>query len=286
MLQPMHELLQDAKKGHYGIPAPNAFSRFTMEACLQAASELSSPVIIGVPGIFGIEEMGDLARFYQVKYPKVPFALNLDHGGPYEHLIRAIRAGFSSVMVDRSTLPYEQNLAESKEIVKVAHAVGVSVEAELGHVGNGLEYEETRDAGLTHPDEAVAFVEETGVDCLAVAVGTSHGVYKGTPHLDYGLLKTIAGEVDVPLVLHGGSGTGDDKIAKAIECGIQKVNLWTDLSQASNMEVKKIIEQDYGEGADPNRKKINACQYDEAGAAGYKAALMHYMEVFGCVGKA
>lgn len=286
MLQPMHELLQDARKGHYGIPAPNAFSRFTMEACLQAAAELNSPVIIGVPGIFGIEEMGDLARFYQAKYPQVPFALNLDHGGPYEHLIRAIRAGFSSVMVDRSTLPYEQNLSESKEIVKVAHAVGVSVEAELGHVGNGLEYEETRDTGLTHPDEAVAFVEETGVDCLAVAVGTSHGVYKGTPHLDYDLLKTIASEVDVPLVLHGGSGTGDDKIAKAIECGIQKVNLWTDLSQASNMEVKKIIEQDYGEGADPNRKKINACQYDEAGAAGYKAALMHYMEVFGCVGKA
>ncbi len=286
MLQPMRELLQDAKEGHYGIPAPNAFSRFTMEACLQAAAELNSPVIIGVPGIFGIEEMGDLARFYQVKYPQVPFALNLDHGGPYEHLIRAIRAGFSSVMVDRSTMPYEQNLAESKEIVKVAHAVGVSVEAELGHVGNGLEYEETRDAGLTHPDEAVAFVAETGVDCLAVAVGTSHGVYKGTPHLDYDLLKTIAGEVDVPLVLHGGSGTGDDKIAKAIECGIQKVNLWTDLSQASNIEVKKIIEQDYGEDADPNRKKINACQYDEAGAAGYKAALMHYMEVFGCVGKA
>ncbi len=106
--------------------------------------------------------------------------MNLDHGGPFEHLIRAIRAGFSSVMVDRSTLPYEQNVAESKEIVKIAHAVGVSVEAELGHVGQGVEYEQTRDAGLTHPEEAVSFVEETGVDCLAVAVGTSHGAYKGT----------------------------------------------------------------------------------------------------------
>lgn len=286
MLQPMHELLQEAKKGNYGIPAPNAFSRFTMEACLQAADELNSPVIIGVPGVFGIEEMGDLARFYQVRYPRVPFALNLDHGGPYEHLIRAIRAGFSSVMVDRSTLPYEQNVAESKEIVKIAHAVGVSVEAELGHVGNGNEYAETRDAGLTHPDEAVSFVEETGVDCLAVAVGTSHGAYKGTPHLEYDLLTTIAHEVDVPLVLHGGSGTGDDLIAKAIKCGIQKVNLWTDLSQASNMKVKEIVESDYGPNSNPDKKKTNACQYDEAGAAGYKEALMHYMHVFGCVDKA
>lgn len=101
MLQPMHELLQDAKKGRYGIPAPNVFSRFSMEACLQAADELKSPIILGVPGIFGIEEMGELARFYERRYPRVPFALNLDHGGPFECLIRAIRSGFSSVMVDR-----------------------------------------------------------------------------------------------------------------------------------------------------------------------------------------
>lgn len=286
MLTPMHELLQDAKNGHYGIPAPNVFSRFTMEACLQAADELSAPVILGCPGVFGIEEMGELARFYERRYPNVPFALNLDHGGPFEHLIRAIRAGFSSVMVDRSTLPYDQNVAESKEIVKIAHAVGVSVEAELGHVGQGNEYEETRDAGLTHPEEAASFVEETGVDCLAVAVGTSHGAYKGTPHLEYELLSTIAQSVDVPLVLHGGSGTGDDLIAKAIECGIQKVNLWTDLSQASNLAIKEVIDADYAPDVDPNKKKINACQYNEIGAKAYKEALMHYMHVFGCVNKA
>ena len=189
-------------------------------------------------------------------------------------------------MVDRSTLPYEQNVAESKEIVKIAHAVGVSVEAELGHVGQGVEYEATRDAGLTHPEEAVSFVEETGVDCLAVAVGTSHGAYKGTPHLEFDLLETIAKSVDVPLVLHGGSGTGDDLIAKAIKCGIQKVNLWTDLSQASNMAVKEAIDADYAPDVDPDKKKISSWQYDMIGADGYKAALEHYMHVFGCVGKA
>ena len=158
MMEPMHELLQEAKKGGYGIPAPNVYNRFTIEAALQAADELNAPVILGCPGVFGIEEVGELARYYERKYPRVPFAVNLDHGGPFEHLIRAIRAGFSSVMVDRSTLPYEQNVAESKEIVKIAHAVGVSVEAELGHVGQGVEYEQTRDAGLTHPEEAVSFV--------------------------------------------------------------------------------------------------------------------------------
>ena len=141
MMEPMHELLQEAKKGGYGIPAPNVYNRFTIEAALQAADELNAPVILGCPGVFGIEEVGELARYYERKYPRVPFAVNLDHGGPFDHLIRAIRAGFSSVMVDRSTLPYEQNVAESKEIVKIAHAVGVSVEAELGHVGQGVEYE-------------------------------------------------------------------------------------------------------------------------------------------------
>lgn len=286
MMEPMHELLQEAKKGGYGIPAPNVYNRFTIEAALQAADELNAPVILGCPGVFGIEEVGELARYYERKYPRVPFAVNLDHGGPFDHLIRAIRAGFSSVMVDRSTLPYEQNVAESKEIVKIAHAVGISVEAELGHVGQGVEYEQTRDAGLTHPEEAVSFVEETGVDCLAVAVGTSHGAYKGTPHLEFELLETIAKSVDVPLVLHGGSGTGDDLIAKAIKCGIQKVNLWTDLSQASNMAVKEAIEADYAPDVDPDKKKISSWQYDMIGADGYKAALEHYMHVFGCVGKA
>lgn len=124
-------------------------------------------------------ECADIAKFYERRYPEVPFALNLDHGGPYEQIVQAIHAGFSSVMIDRSTCAYEQNVKEVKEIVKIAHAVGISVEAELGHVGQGAEYEETRDAGLTKLEEALSFVQETGVDCLAVAVGTSHGVYKG-----------------------------------------------------------------------------------------------------------
>ena len=286
MLEPMKDLLVEAKRGGYAVPAPNVFDKESVEAAFNAAEELDSPVILDVGYAMGIEETGMIAKYYGAKHPRIPWALNLDHGGPFEHAILAIRSGYSSVMVDRSTLSFEDNVAQVADVVRIAHAVGVSVEAELGHVGQGVEYEQTRDAGLTHPEEAVSFVEETGVDCLAVAVGTSHGAYKGTPHLEFELLETIAKSVDVPLVLHGGSGTGDDLIAKAIKCGIQKVNLWTDLSQASNMAVKEAIEADYAPDVDPDKKKISSWQYDMIGADGYKAALEHYMHVFGCVGKA
>ena len=286
MLEPMKDLLVEAKRGGYAVPAPNVFDKESVEAAFNAAEELDSPVILDVGYAMGIEETGMIAKYYGTKHPRIPWALNLDHGGPFEHVILAIRSGYSSVMVDRSTLSFEDNVAQVADVVRIAHAVGVSVEAELGHVGQGVEYEQTRDAGLTHPEEAVSFVEETGVDCLAVAVGTSHGAYKGTPHLEFELLETIAKSVDVPLVLHGGSGTGDDLIAKAIKCGIQKVNLWTDLSQASNMAVKEAIDADYAPDVDPDKKKISSWQYDMIGADGYKAALEHYMHVFGCVGKA
>lgn len=286
MFEPMKDLLVEAKRGGYAVPAPNVFDKESVEAAFNAAEELDSPVILDVGYAMGIEETGMIAKYYGTKHPRIPWALNLDHGGPFEHVILAIRSGYSSVMVDRSTLSFEDNVAQVADVVRIAHAVGVSVEAELGHVGQGVEYEQTRDAGLTHPEEAVSFVEETGVDCLAVAVGTSHGAYKGTPHLEFELLETIAKSVDVPLVLHGGSGTGDDLIAKAIKCGIQKVNLWTDLSQASNMAVKEAIEADYAPDVDPDKKKISSWQYDMIGADGYKAALEHYMHVFGCVGKA
>lgn len=286
MLEPMKDLLVEAKRGGYAVPAPNVFDKESVEAAFNAAEELDSPVILDVGYAMGIEETGMIAKYYGTKHPRIPWALNLDHGGPFEHVILAIRSGYSSVMVDRSTLSFEDNVAQVADVVRIAHAVGISVEAELGHVGQGVEYEQTRDAGLTHPEEAVSFVEETGVDCLAVAVGTSHGAYKGTPHLEFELLETIAKSVDVPLVLHGGSGTGDDLIAKAIKCGIQKVNLWTDLSQASNMAVKEAIEADYAPDVDPDKKKISSWQYDMIGADGYKAALEHYMHVFGCVGKA
>ncbi len=134
-------------------------------------------------------------------------------------------------MVDSSTLPFQENVLEVKEIVKIAYSVGVSVEAELGHVGVGNEYYKTRDSGLTNPKEAIEYAKQTNVDCLAVEVGTSHGTYKEEPRLDFELLQKLNSILDVPLVLHGGSGTGDDNLKRTIKTGIQKVNLFVDLNK-------------------------------------------------------
>ncbi len=225
MLVPMVNILNDAKRGRYGVVAPNVLNMETIQVTFEAAKELRAPIITNYAGAEHIEIISEITRFYAQKYPEVVVALNFDHGFKYEDIIRAIRAGFTSVMIDRSTLPYEENVAEVKEIVKIAHAVGVSVEAELGHVGMGYEYEETRDLGLTEPEEAVRYIKETNVDCLAVAIGTSHGTYKGTPHLDFELLEELNSLIDIPLVLHGGSGTGDKNLRRAVKTGIQKVNL-------------------------------------------------------------
>ena len=291
MLEPMKDLLVEAKRGGYAVPAPNVFDKESVEAAFNAAEELNSPVILDVGYAMGIEETGEIAKYYGARHPRIPWVLNLDHGGPFEHVILAIRSGYSSVMVDRSTLSFEENVAQTADVVRIAHAVGVSVEAELGHVGQGVEYEATRDAGLTHPEEAAEFVERTGVDCLAVAVGTSHGVYKGTPHLEFDLLQTLAEGLDIPLVLHGGSGTGDDNLQRAVKTGIQKVNLYTDLGEAWLAALKHEIAVYEGTAEEISadefknaKKKITQLMEDSC-RAGYQAKLMHYMELFGSNGR-
>ncbi len=291
MLEPMKDLLVEAKHGGYAVPAPNVFDKESVEAAFNAAEELNSPVILDVGYAMGIEETGEIAKYYGGRHPRIPWALNLDHGGPFEHVILAIRSGYSSVMVDRSTLPFEENVAQTADVVRIAHAVGVTVEAELGHVGQGIEYEATRDAGLTRPEEAAEFVEHTGVDCLAVAVGTSHGVYKGTPHLEFDLLATLASELDIPLVLHGGSGTGDENLHRAVTTGIQKVNLYTDLGEAWLQALKREIAihegtaEELTEDEFKNAKKKITQLMEDSCRNGYQAKLMHYMKLFESAGR-
>lgn len=292
MIIPMHQLLKEAKKGGYGVAAPNVFNRETIEACFLAAKELRAPIILDVAGVHGIYECAELARFYERRYPEVPVAVNLDHGGPFEDIANAIRAGFSSVMIDRSQSSFEDNVKETAEIVKFAHACGISVEAELGHVGQAFEYDKTRDSGLTRPEEAADFLAQTNVDCLAVAVGTSHGVYQGECKIDFPLLDTLAAQIEQPLVLHGGSGSGDDNLRKTIEHGIQKVNLNTDLvmsgldameaSYANKLEIKvpKGVDTD-----EFTTKRMNMQQLFAVGADAYKAKLMHYMKLFKSEGR-
>ena len=256
MMEPMHELLQEAKKGGYGIPAPNVYNRFTIEAALQAADELNAPVILGCPGVFGIEEVGELARYYERKYPRVPFAVNLDHGGPFEHLIRAIRAGFSSVMVDRSTLPYEQNVAETKEIVKIAHNKGISVEAEVGGIG-GVEDGVASNGELADPEQCKA-IADLGVDFLACGIGNIHGLYPanwaGLSFDRLSEIKALTG--DLPLVLHGGTGIPVEQVQKAISLGVSKINVNTDLQVVFAEATRKYIESgadQQGKGYDPRK---------------------------------
>lgn len=292
MIVPMHKLLKDAKKNHYAVAAPNCFNKESIQCCFEAANELKAPIILDVGVVHGIEECADLARYFEKIFPNVPYALNLDHGGPFEHIMRAIRARFSSVMIDRSTLIFEENVREVKEIVKIAHTLGITVEAELGHVGQGVEYEDTRNSGLTNPLEAERFVRQTGVDCLAVAVGTSHGVYVGKPHLEFDLLKQLAASIDIPLVLHGGSGTGDDNLSKAVEYGIQKVNLWTDLGNAwideLKVELRNRDEKKYDRSDSEFKKKKKTIQQVLMDSAqnGYKKKLMYYMKLFNSCNKA
>lgn len=231
MLVSMKEILDRASKGNYGVVAPNVGSELESRAAIEAAEEMKAPLILDV----GFKANPDIVFFGKILTDlcirsSVPIAINLDHGGDFSHVISAIRAGFTSVMVDRSTLPYEENVAEVKDIVRIAHSVGVSVEAELGHVGQGTNYAVDRDAAMTKPEEAKKYIEDTGVDCLAVAIGTAHGAYIGTPTLDFDRLAAIKKATNnFPLVMHGGSGSGDENIRKACTLGINKVNINNDL---------------------------------------------------------
>jgi fructose-bisphosphate aldolase class II len=292
MIVTMKELLIRAKAERYGIAAGNVFNDGTVKAAFEASHNLRSPLIIACTPYVPIEELSLLARHYATEYPDALVALHLDHGKEYEQAVKAIKCGFTSIMLDKSTLPIEENIEAVREVVRLAHAAGVTAEAELGHVGQGSEYGETRDSGLTRKEEAQRFVQETGVDCLAVAIGTSHGVYKGKPCLDLELLDEIAHTVDVPLVLHGGSDTGDENLKRAISRGMQKINLSTDPATGFLKEIYAYAAET-GEVFDANGDiafKGNRVAFTNTGlqraAEAWKDVLIHYMKVFGSVGKA
>lgn len=211
----------------------------------------------------------DEIYFYFI-YFLLTFAINLDHGKSYEDIMLGINSGFTSIMVDRSSLSYEDNIAQTKETVKMCRPLNISVEAELGHVGQGEDYSSDGSDHFTKPEEAKKFVEETGIDCLAVAIGTAHGRYHGTPHIDFDLLKQITNVVDIPLVLHGGSGTGDENLRKAVKNGIQKVNLATELVVAVKEELETFIQD----------KNFDKWQLIPSFIKGYSDRLEHYVKLF------
>lgn len=248
MLVTGKELLDHANKNGYAVGAFNINNMEIVQAIIEAAEETNSPVILqasqGGIKYAGIEYITALGKVAAEK-AKVPVALHLDHGTDFEQVMLCIRYGFTSVMIDGSKHPLRENIELTKKVIDVAHAVGVSVEAELGKIA-GTEDDITVDemeATFTDPDEAKLFVEETGVDYLAVAVGTAHGVYKGEPKLDFDRIRKIKELVGIPLVLHGSSGVPADSIKKAIEAGINKVNIDTDLRIAFTTAMKDFLKK-------------------------------------------
>lgn len=248
MLVSLNEMLADAREKHYALPAFDVSNYDMMKAVLEACEEERSPALLMALGVdLQGRDMNLLASMVRSAsdYFNIPVCLHLDHATDFGFIKKAIDAGFSSVMYDGSVLDFENNAKNTAEVVKYAHAHGITVEAELGHVGNGSvgsisETGTDTDPGesLTVPAEVAQFVDITNVDALAVAIGTAHGVYQKTPELRIDRLDEITAVCNRPLVLHGGSGTPDDQMQAAIRHGITKINIYSDVVSAMNKGLK------------------------------------------------
>jgi len=279
----LREVLEPAEKGGYAVGAFNANNMEIVQAIIEAAEEERSPVILQASqGAIKYAGLGYIVAMVKAaaQESSVPVVLHLDHGTDFEQVMRCIRYGFSSVMYDGSKLPLEENIAMTQKVIDVARAVGVSVEAELGKIG-GTEDDitvEEREALFTDPLEAQRFVQETGIDALAIAIGTAHGPYKGEPRLDFPRLKRIKELTGARLVLHGASGVPDEAIRKAIELGINKINIDTDIRQAFTAGLKDFIKNN-PDNIDPRKMLAPA-------KAKMKEIIREKMRLFGCAGKA
>lgn len=249
MLVNLNDVLKKAQKEKYAVGLFNTTDSDMLQAAIEAAEELNSPIVIGTAEIllpYGELKLIAPSVIAAAKRAKVPVVVHYDHGLTFERCMEALKLGFSSVMFDGSTKDYASNLAETREIVKIAHAFGASVEGEIGHVGNADVGDENLTDMYTTPEEAEAYIAATGVDALAVAIGSAHGVYKKKPMLNIQRLKEIRAKVDAPLVLHGGSGLSDDDFRNTIREGIAKVNIFTDLCLAGDRAMKEGEEKGLG----------------------------------------
>lgn len=235
MLANLNDVLFKAQKEHYAVGLFNTTDTDMLEAVIGAAEEMNSPVIIGTAQVllpYGELKLLAPSLRAAAERASVPVVLHFDHGTTFDRCMEALQLGFTSIMFDGSAGDPEQNIRETAEVVRIAHAMGVTVEGEIGHVGQADAGDGLTADMYTTPEEAVAFVKATGVDALAVAIGTAHGVYKTKPRLDIERLRQIREALDTPLVLHGGSGLTDDDFRNTIAGGIAKVNIFTDLCLA------------------------------------------------------
>jgi len=303
MLVTMKEILEKANREGYCVAAPNVIDDRSARAIIAAAERANSPVIIDIaPSGFKGNELYRMARVCAeyAEVSNVPVAINLDHGKNYDQCVAGCASACTSIMVDRSTLPFEENVSLVSELVKVAHSLGKSVEAELGHVGTnvGAEKEietsktmETQDdirAGFTRVEEAVEYVKQTGIDALAVAVGTVHGAYpKGVvPKIDFDLIAELHKAVNVPLVVHGGSGTALDDMAKLGPAGISKINIMADLVENGIRYTGAFVEKHGGYDNLYHTSTGEMKKFIEEFYKGYEDKLYEYLIILGSQNKA
>lgn len=276
MLVNLDCVLKKAQKEGYAVGLFNTTDTDMLEAAISAAEELNSPIIIGTAEVllpYGELKLIAPSIVAAAKRAKVPVVVHYDHGLTFERCIEALKLGFSSIMFDGSLKGEKENLEETAEIVKIAHAFGATVEGEIGHVGEA--------AGVSEKDryttvkEAVDFANKTGVDALAVAIGTAHGAYKTKPQLNIERLKEIRAAVNVPLVLHGGSGLSDEDFKNTVAAGVSKINVFTDLCIAGENAMRESVEQKLGYLATRAEK-----------VAAIKQAVIKKIKVFGSQNKA
>lgn len=283
----LKEALSQSVANKYAVGAFVTPSFSVTQAILEAAEETGDvPVILMLPwGIVADMESQKRDVYLRctmelVRSSSAPICVHLDHGGSYSEVINALHAGFSGVMLDASSKPMEENIALTKQVVETAHWCGVSVEGEIGHVG-GAEAGALIEGGLsadnrffTTADEAVHFIEKTNVDCLAVSFGTVHGIYKGTPKLDLDRLDEIRAAVQVPLVMHGGSGLPEDAFRAAVAHGVNKINFFTGLSMGAAAAVRAVCKE-------KGDKPMHIMEIEGAQFASVKETVKHHISLFG-----
>ncbi|MDF2876935.1 MAG: Tagatose 1,6-bisphosphate aldolase [Clostridia bacterium] len=241
------EMIKKAQKEGYAVPAFNAENLEMIQAIVEASVEMESPVIIqttpSTVKYITLEEACCMVSTL-ANQVNIPVALHLDHCEKFDDIMKALRVGYTSVMIDGSKLSFEENIAISKKIVEVAKPMGVTVEAELGQLSGKEDGLVNLNGAYTDPNKAKEFVESTGVDIFAVAIGTAHGFYKGEPKLDFERLRVIQDMTDTPLVLHGGSGVPNETIKEAIRLGMSKVNFATELRDAATKAVREVLKDE------------------------------------------
>lgn len=283
MLVTSKELLLDAQKNMYAVGAFNTNNIEITQAIVKAAEVKKAPILIqisaGAMKYAGVEFLPMLVA-KAAQLASVPIAIHLDHGPSFESVMTCLRVGFTSIMRDASKLPYDENVAEVRKVVEACHAIGIPVEAEIGRIGGAEEHVVVtdREALMSDPDECVRFVDDGGFDFLAVAIGNAHGFYKGDPKLDFSRLEAIRDRVSVPLVLHGASGIPDNQITMAVERGICKINIDTEIRNAFIRTMQKFTAENPDQ-IDP-RKVFAPC------IDAMQAVVEHKIDIFRSAGRA